>query len=124
MDNQKNSLGDAQLDAANLYREEMVTDLKVGSIQVLVPITADGSEDESRERRYTAQSQVMSAHGPIPLNGPIDASNLTEALAGFSAALEAAMTRLVEEAERMQREEASRIVVPGQNNAGPGPVLI
>ena len=37
-----------QMDVANLYTEELITDRKVGTIHVLTPITPEGSRDASR----------------------------------------------------------------------------
>lgn len=38
--------GQEQMDAANLFREEIYTDRKIGVIRCLVPVTADGKVDE------------------------------------------------------------------------------
>ena len=102
-----------EVDTANLYREEIFTDLRVASIRKLIPIKPDGSPDESREAIFTGQTTLMSAAGPVPVQCQIEASNLEEATAGFPAAIQQAVERLVEEAREMQRREASRIVVPG-----------
>ncbi len=102
-----------EVDTANLYREEIFTDLRVASIRKLIPIKPDGSPDESREAIFTGQTTLMSAAGPVPVQCQIEASNLGEATAGFPEAIQQAVQRLVEEAREMQRREASRIVVPG-----------
>jgi len=102
-----------EVDTANLYREEIFTDLRVASIRKLIPIKPDGSPDESREAIFTGQTTLMSAAGPVPVQCQIEASNLEEATAGFPEAIQQAVERLVEEAREMQRREASRIVVPG-----------
>ncbi len=60
----------------------------------------------------------MSARGPLPINCPIEAKTLAEAMDAFPQAVQDAVERLMEEAREMQRHEATRIVVPGQ---GPGP---
>mgnify|MGYP000340971730 CR=1 FL=1 len=41
--------GQEQMDAANLFREEIYTDRKIGVIRCLVPVTAEGKVDESRK---------------------------------------------------------------------------
>ena len=102
-----------EVDTANLYREEIFTDLRVASIRKLIPIKPDGSPDESREAIFTGQTTLMSAAGPVPVQCQIEASNLEEATAGFPEAIKQAVERLVEEAREMQRRESSRIVVPG-----------
>lgn len=51
--------GQEQMDAANLFREEIYTDRKIGVIRCLVPVTADGKVDESRKVIYTGEAQIM-----------------------------------------------------------------
>ena len=112
------SLTDINVDTANLYREEIVTDLRVATIRRLVPIRADGSDDPSREPLYTGQTTLMSQGGPLPVQAPLEASTLEEAAAKFPQAIQDAVERLVEEAREMQRREASRIVVPSEIPGG------
>lgn len=111
---------DAQVDINNLYREENYTDLKIGSLQKLVPVKADGSDDPSRPARFIGQAQLMTQYGPIPISAPLEGTTLEEACKNFPDALEKAMDRLAEEAQRRQIEEASRIVVPGKDLRGGG----
>jgi hypothetical protein len=117
---ERRSLQDIQMDVGNLYREETYTDLTVGTIQVLVPVTVTGAEDSSRPRQFVGQTQIMSPAGALPLNAPIEATTLEEAIRKFPEAAQAAVEQLMEEAREMQREEASRIVVPGVDKAGGG----
>ena len=107
------TITEIEVDTANLYREEIFTDLRVASIRKLIPIKPDGSPDESREAIFTGQTTLMSAAGPVPVQCQIEASSLEEATAGFPEAIRQAVERLVEEAREIQRREASRIVVPG-----------
>jgi len=102
-----------RIDTRNLYREETLTDLKVGSIRRLIPVTLDGKNDTSRRMIFVGQTQVMTQMGPLPVQGRIDARTLNEAIEKFPAAIEAAIEAMVEEAREAQRQEASRIVVPG-----------
>lgn len=102
-----------EVDKNNLYREEIVTDLKVASIRMLTPIKLDGSPDESREPIFTGQTTLMSAAGPLPVQCPLEATTLEEATAQFPDAVKQAVERLVDEAREMQHREASRIVAPG-----------
>ena len=115
-----NPLGDLAVDTNNLYREETFTDLKVASIRRLTPITAEGLDDPGRPTLFIGETTLMSARGPLPINCPIDATTLQEAFAAFPQAVQAAVERLMEEAREMQRQEASRIVVPGQGPGGFG----
>ncbi len=119
MSDESNPLGDIRVDVDNLYREDTFTDLKVASIRRLTPIKADGSDDPSRPVMFVGETTLMSARGPLPINCPIEASTLAEALEAFPQAIQDAVERLMEEAREMQRQEASRIVVPGQGPAGP-----
>jgi hypothetical protein len=107
------TIHEIEVDVANLYREEVFTDLRVASIRKLVPIKADGSPDASRPPLFTGQTTLMSAAGPLPVQCPIEASTLEEAAQKFPDAIRQAVERLVEEAREIQRREASRIVVPG-----------
>ncbi len=108
-----NPIGDIAVDQNNLYREETFTDLKVATLQRLTPIKPDGSPDPSRETLFVGQTQLLSQAGPVPVHCPIEAASLAEAMEKFPAAVKLAVERLVEEAREIQRQEASRIVVPG-----------
>lgn len=114
MSEASNPLGEISVDKNNLYREETFTDLKVASIRRLTPILVDGSDDSSRPLIFVGETTLMSARGPLPINCPIEATSLAEALDAFPQAIQDAVERLMEEAREMQRQEASRIVVPGQ----------
>lgn len=117
MSDETNPLGEISVDKDNLYREETFTDLKVASIRRLTPIQADGSDDPGRPVLFVGETTLMSARGPLPINCPIQATTFAEALDAFPQAVQDAVSRLMEEAREMQRQEASRIVVPGH---GPG----
>lgn len=122
--NERTGIDNIQLNTANLHREENYTDLTVGSIQVLVPVTPDGQDDPSRPKKFVGQTQIMSAAGPLPINAPMEsATTLAEAIEEFPAAAKAAVERLMEEAREMQRQEASRIVMPGSEKPGGGLVI-
>jgi len=115
-----NPLGDIAVDTENLYREETFSDLKVASIRRLTPVTAEGLDDASRPTLFIGETTLMSARGPLPINCPIEAETLTDAFAAFPQAVQDAVERLMEEAREMQRQEANRIVVPGQGPGGMG----
>lgn len=111
-----------KMDAANLYCEESYTDLKAGTLRKLVPVTVAGEADPSREPIYSAATQVMTPGGVLPLSGEVaGAKSLEEAVAGFPATIQKAVTDLREEMAAMQRERASQIVVPGRGDAPPPP---
>lgn len=112
----KMDLGDIQIDAKNLYREETFTDLQVGSIQKLSPVHVDGTPDNSRPAQFVIRTQLMSPMGPVPVHAPVEAATIEEVIAKFPQAVQEAVEQMVREAEAMQREQASRIVVPGRGN--------
>jgi hypothetical protein len=103
------------VNANNLYREEIFTDLEVATIRRLTPIRADGSDDPERQVKFVGQTTLLSQAGPVPVQCPIEAATLEEAMAQFPTAVNQAVERMVEEAREMQRQESSRIVVPGRD---------
>lgn len=124
MSEQPEKISDVKMNAANLYREEAYTDLKTGGIRKLVPIKADGSEDDTRSATFSGHTQVMSPHGPIPLQGAIEAATLEEAVEAFPQAMEDAMNKMVEEAQKMQREQANKIVTPEDLKKDGGGIVV
>jgi hypothetical protein len=107
------SLSEIKLEKQNLYREEVFTDLRVGSIKQLTPVTADGSRDLTRPIVFLGETQLMSQMGPLPVQARIEADSLEAAIAGFPEAVQAAVEAMIEEVKELQRREMSRIVVPG-----------
>lgn len=115
-----------EMDSAQMYREEMFTDRKLGTIRKLTPVHADGSEDPARPVLYSGQAQVMTPMGALPLSFELDAASLQEAVAGFGAAAEVAIQQTMRELQEMRREQASSLVIPdssGASLAGPGDLL-
>lgn len=115
-----NLVADMQVDLENLYREESFTDLRIAQIRRLTPVKPDGTQDEERKVMFIGETQLMSARGPLPIHTPIDATDLAQAFEKFPEAINKAVERMIEEAKELQREEASRIVVPGQGSGGLG----
>lgn len=111
------NLDDLQVDEKNLYREEMISDLKTATLRRLTPIKTDGSNDETRPVIFSAQTSVYTQMGVIPLNAELLAKDLVGAIAEFPSAIKKAMENLMNEAREMQRQEASRIVVPDSQTA-------
>ena len=60
-----------EVDVANLYREESITDMKAATIRQLIPINVDGSEDTSRSRQFIGDTTLMTQMGPIPVQFPL-----------------------------------------------------
>jgi hypothetical protein len=106
-------VAELKVDTANLYREEIYTDLRVATIRKLVPVRPDGSPDLGRPILFGAQTTLVTQAGPVPVSCAIEARSLEEAIQKFPEAIQAAVERLVEEARELQRRELSRIVVPG-----------
>jgi hypothetical protein len=106
---------DIKIDPNNLYKEEAFTDLTFATIRRLTPVKIDGSIDESREPIFTGMTQLMSPNGPIPVQCLIEgAKTLSEAAAKLPEAIEKTVQAMIAEAEEMRRQEASKIVIPGQ----------
>lgn len=106
------------VDVDNLYREESYTDLRAASVRVLIPVKVDGSADPARPTHYIGDTTLMTQMGPLPVQFPLEADNLADALAKFPDGVREAIERLQERAKEMAREEASRIVVPGKAPGG------
>jgi hypothetical protein len=112
-DPQVQPLSEIKLDEANLYREESITDLRVGSIKQLTPVTKAGERDLARPIVFIGETQIMSQVGPLPVQARIEAENLEAAIERFPAAVQAAVEAMIDEVKELQRKEMSRIVVPG-----------
>jgi hypothetical protein len=108
------SVQEVAVDAGNLYREELFTDLRAASLRRLIPVKTDGTDDPGRPPLFIGQAHVMSAAGPLPIQFPIEAASLDEALAKYPAGVKAAVEKMIAEVKELQREEASRIIVPGE----------
>lgn len=109
---QDTAMPDIQVDRHGLYREEVFTDRKAGTLRRLLPVTAEGAADATRPVLYSGQTQLLTPGGVLPLAFEIEASTLDEALTRFPAAVHAALEQAIEEAREYRRESASRIVVP------------
>jgi hypothetical protein len=119
----QNDLPDVRLDPAAMYREEIFTDRRAGTIRRLTPVTLDGATDASREVLFSGQTQLLTPAGVLPLVFEIEAKTLEEALQKFPDGVKVALEQAIDEAREMRREAASRIVVPevGAGAIGPGP---
>jgi hypothetical protein len=118
---QQPDLPEIKLDATSLYREEIFTDRRAGTLRRMTPIKVDGSVDEARAVLFSGQTQLLTPGGVLPLGFDIEAATLAEALERFPEAVKQALDEAIEEAREMRREQASRIVVPdaGAMTAGP-----
>jgi hypothetical protein len=105
---QETGLPDVQLDGKDLYREEVFTDRRAGTVRRLVPVTVEGQTDATRATIYSGQTQLLTPGGVLPL-------------AFFPDAVKLALEQAIEEAREYRRESASRIVVPDVAGGGPIP---
>ena len=64
---------DIKMDAASLYREEIYTDRRIGTIRAMVPVTSNGDADTARETLYIGEAQIMTQMGPLPVTFEIEA---------------------------------------------------
>ena len=107
-----------EMDAGALYREEIVTDRRVGTIRVMTPITADGRADDKRPMLFVGEAQMLTSVGPLPISFEIEAKTLAEAVARYGAAAKDGFERAVRELQDMRRQQASSIVLPPPGAAG------
>ena len=109
------------MDASSLYREEIFTDRKIGTIRVLTPVRANGSPDLGRTVVYAGEAQLLTTVGALPLSFEIEAQSLEHAVTKYAAAAQVAFERAVQELQEVRRQAASSIIVPDRGIPGLGP---
>jgi hypothetical protein len=116
----------ASMDATQLYREEIFTDRRVGTIRRLTPVTAEGTPDAARPVIFVGQAQVMTPMGAVPISFELDSSTLDGAIAKFGDAAEQAVQQTMRELQEIRREQASSLVIPdsaGGSLPNPGDLM-
>jgi hypothetical protein len=115
-------MADAAMDDTSLYREEIYTDRKIGTLRVLSPVKADGTPDTLRRTVYQGEAQLMTNVGPLPISFDIDANSLADAVAKYAESTKAGIERAMHELQEMRRQQSSSIVLPpaGATLAAPG----
>lgn len=108
----------ATMDPQQLYREEVFTDRKVGTIRRLTPVGADGATDAARPVIFVGQAQVMTPMGAVPISFELDAASLDGAVQKFGASAEQAVQQTMRELQELRREQASSLVIPDAGGAG------
>lgn len=108
---------DPKMDANDLYREDMYSDRKVGTIRVLTPVKSDGTPDPARATSYVGQAQIMTPAGALPLSFEIDAKTLAEACERFADGARVAFEETMRELQEMRRQQASSLVIPDAGTA-------
>ena len=58
-------MGEMTMDAASLYREEIYTDRKAGTLRVLQPVKSDGSAGHAAQDRVPGRSPADDEHGTV-----------------------------------------------------------
>jgi hypothetical protein len=101
-----------KMDPANLYREEIFTDRKVGTIRVMTPVKSDSSVDAGRKVIYVGETQLMTPVGALPLAFEIEAGSLGQASEKFAEVAAGAVEHAVKELQEMRRQQSSSIVIP------------
>jgi hypothetical protein len=119
MDTEEDAM-EPTMDINDLYREEVITDRRMGTIRSLTPINSDGSGDSSRSVIYSGQIQIMTPAGSLPIGFEIEAKSLDEAVGNFPEAAKQAVDSTLEQLKEMQREAASSIVIPEVGGGLPG----
>jgi hypothetical protein len=102
----------AKMDAADLWKEEVFTDRKVGTIRRLTPVKPDGSADPLRKTQFIGEASLLTPAGSLPLSFEIPADSLEKAVAGYSEAVQLAFQDAMEELQEMRRRASSSLVVP------------
>src|ERR1700759_2125690 len=87
----------ATMDATQLYREDIFTDRRVGTIRRLTPVSADGADDSSRPVLYVGQAQIMTPMGALPISFDLEGPGLEAAIAAFGPAAEQAVPQTMRE---------------------------
>jgi hypothetical protein len=103
---------DPAMDAKSLYREEIYTDRKMGTLRVMVPVTPDGTPDASRETLYLGEAQLMTNMGPLPISFDIEAKSLADAIARYGDAAKTGVEQALRELQEMRRQASSSLVIP------------
>jgi hypothetical protein len=112
-------LPEIKFDSTSLYREDVFTDRRAGTLRRMQPVLIDGTDDPSRPVVFAGQTQLLTPGGVLPLMFELEAKDLAEAIEKFPDAVRGALEDAIEEAREMRREAATRIVVP---EVGAGPV--
>src|SRR3989442_320496 len=105
------------MDPTNLYREEIITDRRGGTIRLLTPITTSGATDPKRKVLYVGETQVLTAGGMLPIAFELDATSLNEAIEKFADGVKRAVEETIQEIQQLRREAASSIVIPDVTSA-------
>lgn len=116
MDLDQKGIDQIKVDTANLYKEEVFSDMRTGTLRRMTPIKIDGTPDLSRPGFFLGQTHVMSNAGPVPVEFKLEVATLQEACDRFPAAVQQAIEEMLAEIQAMQRERASSLILPGSGS--------
>jgi len=108
------------LNPAELYREEVFTDRRVGSLLRLTPVDGDGAPDPNRPVLYVGQTQILTPAGSLPISFEIVAGSLKEAAEKFAGEAKKAVDDTMKQLRELRRDAASSIVIPEGGGGGVG----
>jgi hypothetical protein len=113
-------LSELKMDPAALYREDVYTDRRMGTIRVMTPVTGEGTMDLSRAILYVGETQILTSVGALPVVFEIEAKSLGDAAEKFADAAKVGVERTMRQLQELRREAASSIVVPDRMPPGLG----
>jgi hypothetical protein len=113
-------LSELKMDPASLYREDVYTDRRMGTIRVMTPVTGEGTIDLTRAILYVGETQILTSVGALPVVFEIEAKSLGEAAEKFADAAKVGVERTMRQLQELRREAASSIVVPDRMPPGLG----
>jgi hypothetical protein len=114
----ENKKSEPKMDPNALYREEVFTDHKTGSLRRMTPVKADGSADPSRKTIYIGEAQLLTSAGALPLSFEIEAQSLGEAAQKYGVGVKLAYEQALEEIQELRRRASSGLGIPGAGAAG------
>src|SRR2546425_10084003 len=104
--------GEPRMDPTSLYREDVITDRRVGTLRVMTPIKTDGSPDPGRPVLYVGEAQLLTQAGLLPLGFEIDATSLAGAIEKVAPRATAAIERTRPALGELRPEAAAQIGLP------------
>ena len=109
-----------EMDSSDLWREEVFTDRKIGTIRRLTPVKPDGSPDSARKAVFVGEASLDTPAGALPLNFELPAETLEQAAAAYGAAVQKAFEEAMAALQEMRRRASSSLVLPTGGAGLPG----
>jgi len=103
-----------KVNTGKLCREETYTDTEVCYFRQLVPIHLDGTPDLDRKPIFMGMTHVVTEAGPVPVQAPLVATTLEEAILEFPEAAKKALDELIRQAKEAQAAQVQRNRPPQQ----------